>query len=575
MRARTRVSITTDRIHFWSQARSLMSIGLAALAVTTAILLGIEAANAQNNEEDVFETALEAVAPRSFSAGSQIAPKLSQTERADLFRRHLERQEAVAAKANNNVQGPPGLPERFVEETKGAVEREFHGDPNTLVIAGNAINTVVPISPSFRSSLGEPAVGNLGREVFYTGNTFASFSVNEGSTWTDRAFPDPLITGESVCCDQDVEVDQGRHRVLWSLLYTNSSGTHGVVTIAVLTSPSSAPSCLYDFDLGTNRLPDYPHIGLSNNFLYLNTNQIDTKGTATIDDDTWVNSQMRRITLDPLVDCQTVTIETFTYGPPTFTSQRVFVPVEGANDVMYWGVLDNTTTFRIFEWRETSTSVTSTTRTITTSPHNNPDCSGGANNTDFIERNTAFDMTGFRMRGWYGQPEKGGGRDVVGFLWNVGTDSSHPQGHIHSAVFDADTKNLLTEPHIWNSDFCFGYPDVAVTKRGHPAIILAFGGRSGGRGPAVSNGVLLGDDLALGTGPFGNFTTIASGTHNPADERYGDYFTIQQHEPCDLFMVASGYALVNGTAGANTEHHYVQFGRGRDRPCWDFRHAAP
>jgi hypothetical protein len=284
---------------------------------------------------------------------------------------------------------------------------------------------------------------------------------------------------------------------------------------------------------------------------------------------------MRRYALDTMVACQATTVNTFTFGPPAFTSQRVFVPVEGATDTMYWGTLDNNTTFRIFEWKESSASVTSTTRAISASTFTNPDCRGGVNNTDFIERSTAWSIAGFRMRGWYGMPPKGGTRDVVGFLWNVGADAAHPQGHIHGAVFDADTKALVSQPNIWSSSFCFGFPDTAPTSRGHPAVILAFGGKSGGGGIAVRNGILLGDDSATGSGPFGNFVTVATGTHNPADSRYGDYLTIQQHEPCGLTMVAGGYVLVNGTAAANAQKRYINFGRGRDQPCWTRWHNQP
>jgi hypothetical protein len=179
------------------------------------------------------------------------------------------------------------------------------------------------------------------------------------------------------------------------------------------------------------------------------------------------------------------------------------------------------------------------------------------------------------MRGWYGLPPKGGTRDVVGFLWNVGADTAHPQGHIHGAVFDADTKNLVSQPHIFNSGFCFAFPDTAPTSRGHPAVILAFGGKSGGGGTAVRNGILLGDDSATGSGPFGSFVTVATGTHNPANSRYGDYLTIQQHEPCGLTMVAAGYVLSGGTGAANVQKRYIQFGRGRDQGCWNRWHNQP
>ena len=531
-------------------------------------------ARAQSGDGQEFEAQQSTVTPRLVGPNDQLVTTLTARELRQMQQRYYARRDALAAQVVAE-EGPPNDLGRGADAAEESGEADASRAPADLMVFSNTINNLVPSSPQTRSALAETAAANMGREVLYTGNTFASFSSNEGASWTQRAFPPPLISGETVCCDQDVEVDRGRDRVFWGLLYLNANGTHGTVTISVMSSPASAPSCLYDLDLGTNRLPDYPHLGLSNDFLYLNSNNFDTKGTASTADDTWVGSQMRRYGLDAMAACQTTSIETFTYGPPTFTSQRVFVPVEGATDTMYWGVLDNTTTFRLFEWRETSATVTNTTRAIGASTFTNPDCRGGTNNTDFIERTSAWSITGFRMRGWYGLPPRGGTRDVVGFMWNVGADASHSQGHVHAAVFDADTKNLVSEPHIWNSTFCFGFPDTAPTSRGHPAVIVAWGGKSGGAGNAVRNAILLGDDSTTGGGPFGSFVTVATGTHNPADSRYGDYLTIQQHEPCGLTMIAAGYVLSGGTAGSNAQKRYVQFGRGRDQGCWNRWHNQP
>jgi hypothetical protein len=441
--------------------------------------------------------------------------------------------------------------------------------PQDLVVGLDRINTLNPTTGAI-SPLGEPAHANVGSQIFYTGNTFASFTANTGVSWTERAFPPPLNAGEAVCCDQDVEYSQGRNTLFWSMLFLNGTGTVGTVTIAVLPSPNEAPSCLYDFTFGANVVPDYPHLGLSNDFLYLNVNNINTNGTAIQTDDFWVGSQMLRFPLDELAACQALVFSIFTWnGPSGNGPQRVFVPIEGATDVMYWGILDDNTTFRIFSWPESSNAVSNVTKTISFSPQNNPDCRGGANNTDWIQRSTAFSLTGFRVRGWTGQQNGGGRRKVVGWLWNAGTATGFPQGHVRAAVFDAQSMALVGQPHIFNPSFCFGFPDVAVTERGHPAIVLGVGGQNGGGGSAVSSAILLGDDTVSGGGPFGPATIVGVGTHNPVNQRFGDYFTMQQLEPCDLFMTASSYVFNGGTGAANVEHHYTVFGRNRDFSCFD------
>jgi hypothetical protein len=530
-------------------------------------------AQAQGGDEQEFQVQQSTVTPRFPGPDDHLVTTLTPRQLRQLQQRHYARREALAARVVAE-EGPSNDLDRSAasEETGEAFAAMAAGD---LTVFSNNVNTLVPTAPQIRSTLGEPATVNMGKEVFYTGNTFAAFSRNEGVSWTQHDFPGALIQGETVCCDQDLELDRGRDRVFWGLLYLNADGTHGTVMIAVKPSPVTAPSCVYDLDFGANRLPDYPHLGLSNDFLYLSTNNFDTGGTAATGDDTWEGSQMWRFGLDEMAACQTVPSQTFTFGPPNFTSQRVFVPVEGATDSMYWGVLLNSTTFRLFEWKESANRVTGYSRRISASTFTNPDCRGGTNNTDWIQRDSAWSIAGFRMRGWYGLPPKGGTRDVIGFLWNVGADKSHRQGHIHGAVFDADTKNLVSQPHIWNADFCLAFPDTAPTSRGHPAVILAWGGKRGGDGNAVSNGILLGDDSVTGGGPFGDFVTVATGTHNPADSRYGDYLTIQQHEPCGLGMVAAGYVLSGGTDAANVQQNYIQFGRGRDQGCWYRWHNQP
>lgn len=552
----------------------------ASVSLGALFLFGASVVVAQDLRDET-EVAVDLAVPRGVSQRRASPPGRAASESLRLL--HLQGREAVAGKARNQPFGsapsfatpPPAVGKHtrlsvVVGEADLLAELDVEAfPPQDLVVGLDRINTINPAT-GFISTLGEPAHANVGGEIFYTGNTFASFTSNTGVTWAERGFPPPPNAGDTMCCDQDVEYSQGRNTVFWSMLYLNATRTVGTVTIAVLASPNVAPSCRYEFTFGANVVPDYPHLGLSNDFLYLNVNNLNTNGTANTNDDFWAGSQMLRFPLDEMAACQAFGFSIFTWNGPSGTGpQRVFVPVEGATDVMYWGILDNNTTFRIFDWPESSNSVSNVTRTISFSPQNNPDCRGGANNTDWIQRGTAFSLTGFRVRGWTGQPNGGGGRGVVGWLWNAGTTTGFPQAHVRAAVFDLESKDLIGQPHIFNPGFCFGYADVAVTERGHPAIVLGVGGQNGGGGSAVSSAVLLGDDTISGGGPFGPATIVAVGTHNPANQRFGDYFTMQQLEPCDLFMTASSYVLNGGTAAANVEHHYTAFGRNRDLSCFD------
>jgi hypothetical protein len=229
---------------------------------------------------------------------------------------------------------------------------------------------------------------------------------------------------------------------------------------------------------------------------------------------------------------------------------------------MYWGTLDNRTTFRIFQWPDKAPEPQSVIRSISPSNFTNPDCSGGANGTDFIERSTAWSITGFRMRGALG------GNGHLAFYWNVGPDAVHPQGHVHAAVFSEPSLALVGQPHIWSASGCFGYPIVSANERGDFGLTIAFGGNAGPGGAAAQGYVGIADDFTGGVGFFGTVFLTARGTHNPFDGRYGDYMTIHPQEPCGSWFGATNYALYGGTEVNNVNSRYIEFGKNRDRRCY-------
>ena len=135
-----------------------------------------------------------------------------------------------------------------------------------------------------------------------------------------------------------------------------------------------------------------------------------------------------------------------------------------------------------------------------------------------------------------------------------------------SALFRESDLFLIGARDLWNNNFCIGYPAVSVNDRGDYGYTIAGGGRAGGGGTAVKGYVGFIDEYTIS----GNMMYLtASGTHNPSNGRFGDYFTIHRQTPCGLFFVATNYALSGGTGIANVNSHYVEFGRGRDYVCWN------
>ena len=542
------------------------------------------------------------ILPDAEVGGDLRAPQLSEAERNALRERLLDLRERLDERVDNDpaispailseslglrsslselVTAPDAVPETELEESTDHTA-EFHTPPpvSALFIGRNNFNDRAAI-PGVGSTLAEPAAANDGRHCFYVGNTHAEFSTDgcAPGTFTNVPLPAGPASAPFACCDLYVVHDDARRVTLYVLLYLNASVTDGAVRIFVRRDIPAANNCSFTINVGANIIPDYPKLALSNNFLYLSTNNVSVNAS--------VSSQVRRFNIDQMVDCLPTAFQTFTYtGQPLFfTGQRVFRPVEGAWETMYWGSVEianivGSTLFRVFRWPEAANAnmVTSSFHLLpTVSNFVNPDCRGGVNNRDWIERSTAFSITGFRLVGAVGKHGNDVDRDTLTtprnegrltFYWNVGPDAAHTQGHVHAASFEESTLVLRNEPHIFNNAVCFGYPAVSANKRGGLGLSIGAGGRAGGGGPAVQGFVGVDDDFTPGYGFFQTVFLTAFGTHNPANQRYGDYFTVHPHEPCEKFYNATNYALLNGTGTANVNARYIEFGRARDRLCY-------
>lgn len=448
---------------------------------------------------------------------------------------------------------------------------DFHGAPGNLSVFRNRFNPRAA-TVGVGSTLAEPAAVNDGAHVFYMGNTHAEFSTDGGTTFTNVPIPAGPSDAQFPCCDPYVVHDDARRVTFWLMLYTNAGLTNGVIRIFVRRSIPAGNSCSYTIRYGSNVVPDYPKLALSNNHIYLATNNVQFPGPV------WIHSQVRRFNVDQMADCVTTSFQTFTYTGGQFAGQRVFRPVQGAWETMYWALHETSNffgsgLFRIFRWRQQDNAVTSHFRLISPPNFVNPDCRGGVNNLDWIQRNTSFSITGFRMPGAIGKHQEEG---RLTFYWNVGPDSQHSQAHVHAASFRESDLQLQNQPHIFNNGFCFGYPAVAANKRGGLGLSIGAGGQAGGGGSAVRGFIGVDDDFTPGYGFFQTVFLTAFGTHNPANQRFGDYFTVFPHEPCEKVYNATNYALLNGTGVANVNARYVEFGRQRDRRCYDaYNNAEP
>lgn len=493
------------------------------------------------------------------SAGSlTAAPQLSVADREALIQGKLEIRERTA-RASAQVLGAaaavaPGGPEVQVETGAGPVT-QFHPSESGFFFLRNFKNTRANVAPK-ASVLAEPTAASNGLYVYAAGNfSHAEFSANGGSTWSDRPLPGGPSNAPFICCDQDTQYDDSRRVLIHSYLYLNAARTDSAIAFDVRRQLSGPINCHYLLNPAGSQLLDFPHIGLTEGFLWIALNTIAGGGQ---------NAQMFKFPLTPIVDCAaSVSGSVFSWNA-NLEGQKVWRPYQGTNvrDEMFWSHNRNNTQLRIFIWRDQAASPTNTLRTVQAWSTADPDCRGGANNTDFID-GVSSGLFGFNHVGAVGQ-------ERLYTYWQAG---GPPQGHIRAAVTALAGTTLapsigavISQPHIFNSGFCFGFPEVTASKKGHIGFVLAVGGRAGGEGLAVRPAAGIADEFTPLGGP-GTVFIFGAGTHNPANGRYGDYLEVAPQEPCEKAFIGMGWSLNGGTGLANINSRYVEFTRGRHYRC--------
>jgi hypothetical protein len=510
------------------------------------VFVGMGSAAPPDDSTTQIETVRETLAPGRASELSKPAPSTAARNAAAAG--VLVQRDRLAALANATADRG-GRPGEVDLTAAGPPETKLRAEQETIDVRKNRRNTV---AQSVSGTLAEPAAAADGRTVFYSGNTYFSTSADTGSTWTEESVPGGPSEATIPCCDPDAVYSVNGDTTFNILLYTNAAQTNGVVRLFVRQGSLASPDCVYTIDPGgaaNNVLPDYPHLAVSNSFLYLSTNNITNPST-------WTGAQMRRFRLSQLSSCSTVTIDTFTHSGG---GQRIHTPVEGATSTMYWGHLDSSTTFRIFSWPESTTTVSQTTRTVNASAFANPDCRGGTGNFDFVERSTSFSIAGFRMRG-----ATGGG--LITFLWPSSPVASQTQAHLRGITLNISL-TVQAQPVVFNNSFCISYPALSSNSAGSLGLSVAFGGQAGGGGNAAQGAVAVDDTDSAGVF-FPSLFLTAAGTHNRSDGRHGDYFTVRQSSRCSDTWVATNYALDGGnTNSSHVNARYIEFQSDDNPPC--------
>ena len=413
--------------------------------------------------------------------------------------------------------------------------------PNDLAIFRNvAIPSAVTGVQT--STVGEPSVGNGGRQIFYTGNWYAAQSVNNAATWSPvNPFTTPPPADGGFCCDQTVIYDQSRDLTIWLLQYIKKNNTN-TLRIAVKRGVGATPfDYFYDLKPGSVNPAwaaewfDYNSAALSNNFLYVTTNAFD--GVA----DNFRRSVVFRISLDLLAAGTAMSYNNF-----STTSNGSLRCTMGARDVMYFGSQNGGSSVRLFTWPETSTAVTFNDVAVTP-------WTGGSYAAPGPDGNNWLSRTDGRITGaWLS-------RGVAGFAWTANAQTSRPFPFVRVVRINTVTKTRIDEPDIWSSNFAYAYPDFCANDAGDVGLTLFRGG-----GQAFPTHVV---GVRNETTNAWQLSDTRAGTHGPGDKKWGDYLSCRRHSPDGYTFIACGYTLQGGSTRTNIEVRYVHFGHQKYTPA--------
>jgi hypothetical protein len=404
----------------------------------------------------------------------------------------------------------------------------------------------------------ETSIGVAGRVRFETGNWFATYSNNGGGTW---AFVDPFTEFSTAgtggfCCDQEVIYDPSRDMMFWLLQYIHTgttSSSNNRIRLAFFrnTSNNIGPAGWFFYDFFPSQAGgpasgeefDYPHMALSNNFLYIAVNVFSTSTGL------FTRTVMLRLPLDTILAGGALSFNFF-----STTANFTFAPIQGAKDVMYRASHNATSSMRIFRWPETTTTVSIFDRAVTTwssaAPHSCPS-SDGTNWCLFSDNRI---LTGVRTVNQLTRQSE------LWFFWNVAQNGSFTKPYVDAVRFRESDLVNVGRPLLFSSTVTFHYVGAAANTRGDIGLSLF---QSAGAGQFPSSIMCIADDFTAVPAPWSCFFATV-GTNGPNANRWGDFVSVRPASPPGLGWATASWTQQGGTDGAHTVPQHLVFGRSRD-----------
>lgn len=380
------------------------------------------------------------------------------------------------------------------------------------------------------STVCEPTAAANDRQLFVTGNWFASSSADAGASWTlVNPFTRFPASAAGFCCDQ-VVLYNARHRIwIWLLQYSAPANGNNIFRLAVCRDTQFGNWYYWDFGpralntAWTRDWFDYPDMAFTDANLFVSFNMFVG--------DTWQRAVVFRFPLATLAAGGSLGYRWW----QTANNGSIRL-CRGGRGTMYMGSHNTARQLRVFQW---------------------PDSATGPSWTDVNVRQWnggAYSAPGPGGVNWLSRLDPrvtgawvGGG--TIGFMWSANRDASHPLPYIRVVRVRETSKALIDEPDIWSRASAWAYPAAAANANGVAGFSAFYGG--GTRHPSHVVGVK--------TASGWDTLITRSSTHSPPDQAWGDYLSCIAHHATPTQWVASGYTLQGGTSRRNIEPRYVRF----------------
>lgn len=419
--------------------------------------------------------------------------------------------------------------------------------------------------------------------VLSTFNLGISWSTDGGASFTDVNLLAPVAgqpgrttffpeSDGGLCCDQVVIYVPDQDLFVWLMQYwprTNAAGTAITQASRLRVAWARPADVRADFtnawsylDLTATNVPgvstglgtaanehlDYPDLAYSRENLYVGID----RGWPNAPGSVYSGRRIvARLALSQLLDAtaSTVGYQFIEYSGSNGLNKSHFV--QGAGERMVLGSLDDTSTLRVFTWRDSSGSAqvsTTPISSITTGPAYSAPAPDG---TDWYAVSFPGNITGATsLRGQY----------VFAFDGGInGRARPRPFVRLETVTPSANGANATAEYDVWNPDYAFAMAALGTQPDGL-GMGLAVGGGTIGY-PQFAVGYK--DDFTVYTVTASNATQTTAG----GGSRFGDYFAVRPI-PGSTGFAAATYDVLQSTAGQTCQvggcravTRYVEFRR--------------